>query len=385
MSKGIEIADVFRRFLSEYQARFGKVMLPSQRKAVSNIISCMTEAMGGKRFHCNDCSKSFYCYHGCRNRSCPKCHGRQTVDWLKTREAEMLPCEYFHVVATVPSDLRPLFLKEQKSMYGLLMKTIAGALCEIAEDPHYIGAKPGILSVLHTWTAKMHHHPHVHMLVTGGGVSEDGQHWREAKGGYLVPVKKLSKLISRQFAEGLEKERPELFAQVSAKTWKKEWCSFSKHFGRGRDAVLQYLARYVFRIAVTSSRIEAVTESHVTFRYKDNSTGEWKRETITGVDFMRRFLLHVLPKGFHKVRYYGLWSPGKRKIQAMAGIMLKMTQMNEPEVKVLKLADLVEEALAISQIEAHGFVPKCPNCKSENVTEKEKIRRKRWRKMFSAG
>jgi len=383
MSEQIEIADVFRRFKDEYLEQFGKVVMPSQRKAISNIISCMTEAMGGKRYKCNDCDKTFYCYHGCRNRSCPKCHGRQTADWLKKRDVEILPCEYFHAVVTVPAELRDPFLKEQRLMYDLLMKVAAGALCELAEDPHYIGAKPGILSVLHTWTSRMHFHPHVHMLVTGGGVSSDGEHWHEAKGDYLVPVKKLSKLISRRFAEILEKEHPDLFAMVPNKAWKREWCSFIKHFGRGQDAVLQYLARYVFRIAITSRRIESMTETHVTFKYKDNDTGEWKKEIITGVDFMQRYLMHVLPKGFHKVRYYGLWSSGNRKLQAKANIMLRLEQLNKKAIEPLTLDELMEGALLASEIEVHGYIPKCPHCKSENVTEMEEIRRKRWRTMFN--
>jgi Zn finger protein HypA/HybF involved in hydrogenase expression len=373
--KPIEIADVLRRFIGDYEKQFADRMLPSQRKAIKDIIECMTEAKGGGRYRCGDCDETFWSYHGCRNRSCPKCHGRQMVLWMEKRSQEMLPCPYFHVIATVPSALRPLFLREQAYLYGLLMKSAAAALCELAEDERYVGATPGILAVLHTWTAQMHHHPHVHMLVTGGGMSNDGSTWHPAQPGFLVPVKKLSPMISRRFAEALEKERPDLFSQVSAKTWKREWCSFCKAFGRGRDAVLRYLARYVFRIAITSNRIIAMDETHVTFRYKDNSTGEHGTQRIPGVDFIRRFLLHVLPRGFHKVRYYGLSHPSKRDMQDRARAFLLLSQDNNDQS--LALADLAEEALDMSDIENHAFVIKCPTCKSANVDLIQRIERRK--------
>jgi len=208
-------------------------------------------------------------------------------------------------------------------------------------------------------------------------VSEDGNTWHEARSGFLVPVKKLSPMISKQFAEVLKKEYPDLFAQVLPKTWKREWCSFCKHFGQGRNTVVRYLARYVFRIAITGSRILAMDETHVTFRYKENSTGEWKTERITGVNFIRRFLLHVLPKGFHKVRYYGLWSAPKREFQHRARILLQLSQAPDAEPQPVLLADLAETALAKSEIESHAFVVKCPKCKSENVILLEQRRRRR--------
>ncbi len=371
----IEIADVFRKFIEPHNKQFGHVMLPSHRRTISDILGCMTEVMGGGRYQCNDCNEKFWSYHGCRNRSCPKCHGRQIMTWMEKRTAEMLPCDYFHLVATVPGELRTLFLQEQKCLYGLLMKAVADALCELAQDKRYIGAKPGILTVLHTWTSQMHLHPHVHLLVTGGGVSEDGSTWHEAQSGFLVPVKKLSPMISQRFADVLKMERPDLFIQISPKTWKKEWCSFCKHFGKGKDAVIQYLARYVFRIAITNNRIVTMDETHVTFKYKENNTGEWKSERIPGVDFIRRFLLHVLPKGFHKVRYFGLWSTPKRELQKKALVLLQISQASSDPLQPVQLADLAEVALEKSEIESHAFVVKCPKCKSENVLLLEKRRR----------
>jgi len=372
---GIEIADVFRAFIGPYHALFGEVMLPSQQRAVHDIINCMTPAMGGHYYQCQDCDEAFWCYHGCRNRSCPKCHGRQIAIWMKKQEARMLPCSHFHVVATVPSQMRRLFLREQKYLYGLLMKTAANTLCELAKDKRYIGAVPGVLAVLHTWTGYMHHHPHVHMLVTAGGVSDDGGNWLESRYEFLVPVKKLSPMISQRFARELKKGRPDLFDQIPSGIWKKEWCSFCKHYGQGQDAVTRYLARYVFRIAITSNRILAMDATHVTFKAKDNNTGEWKIQRIKGVDFIRRFLLHVLPKGFHKVRYYGLWSPAKRNLQMQAYLMLQMDAARKSNNPDIRLGDLAEDALSQSVIEAHDFIPKCPKCKSTNVILLEKRRR----------
>lgn len=378
----IEIADVFRTFQVEYNEMYGDVMLPSHKRAIADITACMTESMGGSRYKCNDCNDSFWAYHGCRNRSCPKCHGRQTVEWLKSRDVNMLPCEYFHVVATVPSELRALFLKEQKNMYGLFMKTVAEALKAMACDPRYLGAEPGILAVLHTWTSRMNHHPHVHLLVTGGGVSSDGKNWLETKGGFLVPVKKLSPAISSLFAEKLKRKHPDIFNKIPENVWKKEWCSFIKHFGKGQDAVLKYLSRYVFRIAITSNRIESISGDYVAYRYKENNTGIWKREKIKGTDFIRRYLLHVLPKGFHKVRYYGMWSPGKRHLQEKARYVLTLELMASNKIVDRSDDEVIETALAESELESHNFIPICPKCKSENVTLIESRKRKRWRKMF---
>lgn len=340
-------------------------MLPSHRRALKDIAECMTPQMGGGRYHCNDCDESFWIYHGCRNRSCPKCHGSRTAKWLASREVEMLPCHYFHVVATIPSELRNLFLKHQKVLYGILMKSAAGALKELAAENRYVGAEVGILAVLHTWTGKLHHHPHAHMLVTGGGVTADGSAWKEAPHDFLVPVKKLSPMISQRFAEELKKHHPDLHALIAPKIWKREWCSFIKPFGTGKDAVLRYLARYVFRVAISNARILSMDESHVTFGYKDNDTGSWETERLTGVEFLRRFLMHVLPKGFHKVRYYGLWSPVKRNLQAMARLLLLLTKPVTDEVVLI--ADLAEEVVDQGCSEEHGYRVRCPVCNSTDV------------------
>ena len=363
----LELADVVRRFVGPYREQFGPLMLPSHHRALEDITRCMTEAMGGGRYHCQDCNETFWIYHGCRNRSCPKCHGRQIADWLTARSAEILPCRYFHIVATVPSELRTLFLQHQKTLYSLLMKMAAEAVRDLAAEERYVGAEVGILAVLHTWTGRLHHHPHVHMLVTGGGVTEDGTAWQEAPNGFLVPVKRLSPGIAERFAEALQKGYPDLFQQIPANAWSREWCSYCKPYGTGKDAVLHYLARYVFRIALTNHRLISMDESHVTLRYKDRDTRQWKTERIEGVQFLRRFLLHVLPKGLHKVRYYGLWHPCKKDRQTQARLLLELTTAPATHSPAVLMGDIVDKALEQSALASDDHGVKCPKCGSMNV------------------
>lgn len=370
---GIEIADVFRRFADGYLRDCGGVLSPEQRRAVSDILGCMTAAMGGQRYRCGDCGESFWHYHGCRNRSCPKCHGRQILEWIGARSAELLPGDYFHAVTTVPAELRGEFLAEQEYMYGLLMKVSAGALCELAADRRYLGAVPAVMAVLHTWTGRMLHHPHVHLLVSGAGVSGDGDSWRQVRSNFLVPVKKLSPLIARRFREALAQERPGLFARIPAKVWEREWCSFCRPLGQDSRAVMRYLGRYVHRVAITRSRILAMDETHVTFRYKDHDTGRWQTCRIPGVEFVRRFLLHVLPKGFHKIRYFGLWHSSKRQLLGRMRIHLLLSAKPGLTPVVETMAALAAEALPGA--DPHSLVPKCPKCGSLNVQIVELCRR----------
>ncbi|MFQ5473830.1 MAG: transposase, partial [Dehalococcoidia bacterium] len=315
------------------------------------------------------CDHTFWVYHGCRNRACPACHGRRMRDWLEARKAELLPCDYYHVVATVPEETRHLFLSDQKFMYSLFMKTVAGAVTDLVRDRKYVGATPAILMVLHTWTGQLQYHPHTHLLVTGGGVTDDGQFWREPPGQFLVPVKALSKLIAGRFRDALKKAKPDAFDSLPRKTWKREWCSFSKHYGRARQAVVDYLARYAFRIAITNARILSMDDSHVTFKYKQRNTGEWETCRLTGVEFLRRFLMHVLPRGFHKLRYYGLWHHSKRDLQERARLLLSLlTPLRLAEC--LLIADVAAEANRLSEGKdalAEGFSPSCPHCGSRRV------------------
>jgi len=372
----LELADVVRRFAGPYKQQFGDLMLPSHHRALQDIVGCMTEDMGGEHYHCHDCNEAFWIYHGCRNRSCPKCHGRQIKEWLKSRSVEVLPSRYFHLIATVPSELRNLFLRHQKTLYGLLMKTAAESVRDLAAQKRFVGAEVGILAVLHTWTGQLHHHPHVHMLVTGGGVTADGTAWHAAPKKFLVPVRKLSRTIAKRFAEALQKDHPELFEQIPDTLWRRAWCSYSKPYGTGKDAVLRYLARYVFRIAITNHRLVSMDESHVTFRYKDRDTDQWKIERLEGIQFLRRFLLHVLPKGFHKVRYYGLWHPCKRDRQARARLLLELTMTPATHSPAVLMGDMVDEALEQSALASQDHRVKCPKCGSMNLYRIDTLRRR---------
>jgi hypothetical protein len=222
----IEVAEVFRRFADDYLSahdagKGGASMLPSHRRAITDILGCRTEALGGHLWRCDACSAEVYSYHSCKNRSCPKCHTDQTKRWLEARKIEMLPCRYFHVTITVPEELRDVLRANQRDGYALLMKAAAESIIEIARDSRYVGATVGVLAVLHTWTQQLNYHPHVHCLVTGGGVSDDGSHWHPARNGFLVPVQALAKLVRGKLKAALAKRRPDLVLPKAA--WRKPW------------------------------------------------------------------------------------------------------------------------------------------------------------------
>lgn len=372
-SGNVELADVVRRFGAEYQSQYGRVMLPSHKRALADIEACCTKQLGGRLYQCDDCTESFWVYHSCRNRACPKCHGKQTQQWLAKRQAELLPCDYYHAVATVPSELRGVFRRHQKLMYGLLMRVSAEAVRELCAKKRHLGALPGILSVLHSWNGQLQYHPHVHMLITGGGISSDGEHWEPARGKFLVPVKVLSRKIAAKFRDALKKEEPELFAKISDAAWRREWVSFCKHYGRGNDAVLNYLSRYVFRTAISNARILNMDDTHVTFRWKDRNSDTWQTERILGVQFLRRFLQHVLPRGFHRCRYYGLWHASKRDLSSRAWLLLILQKPMDGAVPVT-IADLLDvlsqpgEDEDPKNLDDDDRTPCCPHCGSVRTT-----------------
>ncbi|HUU97216.1 MAG TPA: transposase [Phycisphaerae bacterium] len=365
----VELADVVRRFGKEYRSQYGHAMLPSHTRALADIEACCTKQLGGRFYQCDDCSESFWVYHSCRNRACPKCHTKQTEQWLAKRQDELLPCDYFHAVATVPSELRGVFKRHQKLMYGLLMRVSAQAVQELCAKKRHLGALPGILSIFHSWNGRLQYHPHVHMLITGGGISSDGERWEGARGKFLVPVMVLSRKIAAKFRAALQKESPELFATISAAVWRREWVSFCKHYGRGNDAVLHYLSRYVFRTAISNARILDMDDTHVTFRWKDRGAATWRTERIGGVEFLRRFLQHVLPRGFHRCRYYGLWHASKRDLSNRAWLLLSLQKPIDGNVPIT-MADLLDvwsqpvEDEGLKDLDDDERTPCCPHCGS---------------------
>lgn len=314
-----EVADIFRRYGGEYLQKFGDGILPSHRRAIEDIQDCRTSIMGGHVYTCDHCGRQQYAYHSCRNRSCPKCHAQDTRAWLAARRKELLPVPYFHVVFTIPDELRRLVRSHQKLLYSLLMKTAANALVKLAADARYVGGLVGVLAVLHTWTRMLVYHPHVHCLVPAGGVSAD-QRWRPARKDYLVPVRALSRIFRGMFREGLANLLPE--QKVPPQVWKKDWVVHCKPAVRGPQQVLNYLGRYVHRVAISNRGIVSLDDGRVTFRYQHVDDPAWKTMTLPAAEFIRRFLQHVLPAGVHKVRYYGLWSPARRGLLRQVQLLL---------------------------------------------------------------
>ena len=347
----LEVADIFRRYGDEYLDKYGEKMPSSHRRAFQDILNCRTPAMGGHLFACDHCGHQVYSYHSCRSRSCPKCHGDDIEAWLEHRRKELLPVEYFHVVFTLPEELRKHVRSHQKILYGFIMKAAAKSLIKLAADPHYVGGLIGVLAILHTWTRTLLYHPHVHCLVPAGGVS-DNQEWLPAHKNYLVPVKALSRIFRRMFREMVAKELPELM--IPEIVWKKEWVVYCKPAVQGIDKILDYLGRYVHRIAITNSRILSIDGGKVMFRYQNCGDSQWKTMALPASEFIRRFLHHVLPKGTHKVRYYGLWSPSNRIRLHQIQIVLapgKPIKTNEIDIQD-------EEISAISSQQGKT----CPHC-----------------------
>ena len=306
-----EVADVFRRFGAGYLAAHGAAMLPSHRRAIADIVACRTEALGGQQWRCNHCGTLLYVFHSCRNRACPKCHGEQTQDWLEQRQEEMLPVPYFHVTVTVPQELRAVQRHRQIDGYDALMKAAASSIIDLGRNPRWIGGNDGELAVLHTWTQRLIFHPHVHCLVTGGGVSDDGAIWHPAGKMFLFPKTALATLARARFRDTFARLCPE--AELPRHVWQIPWVVHITPWGKGEPAVLNYLARYAFRIAITNNRILAVDDNTVTYRYIDRAADRRRKETVSGPEFIRRYLQHVLPAGFHKIRYYGLWHASRRR------------------------------------------------------------------------
>ena len=365
----LEVADIIRLHGAAYLARFKDRLLPSQQRALQDIQFCRTPHFGGHVYQCDHCGETRYTYHSCRNRSCPKCHREQTERWLEQQRAHLLPCAHFLLTFTLPEDLRALARTHPKTVYGLLMQCAAAALQQLARDPRYLGGRLGCLGVLHTWTRALLYHPHVHLLATAGGLFSDGTQWLEPKhSAYLVPVQALSVLFRAKMCAGLKKVG--LLEQVPPSVWRKSWVVHCQPAGRG-DKVLDYLGRYLFRIAISHSRLERIEDGQVTFRYRDNRTQERRRVTLSGVEFLHRFLQHVLPRGCTKVRYYGLWSPTCRGHLDHARTLLSAPQ---PAASI--------EPAAIPPATSPASLPlpaRCPQCQVGTLLFVEVLRPQRSR------
>jgi hypothetical protein len=327
----LEVADIFRLHGPAWrEANAGHVSL-DQLKVMAAIESCRTAALGGHVARCEKCSHTLIAYNSCRNRHCPKCQGAAAQEWLAEREAELLPVPYFHVVFTLPARIADIAYQNKAVVYDLLFKASAETLITIAADPKHLGARIGILSVLHTWGSALTHHPHVHMIVPGGGFSRDGKRWVSCRPGFFLPVRVLARLFRRLFLEKLLAAHAagelqffgnhapltdaKAFAAYLAPLRNSEWVVYSKRPFGGPKEVLRYLARYTHRVAISNRRLIACDNNGVTFKWKDyriEGPERYKVMTLAIHEFIRRFLIHVLPAGFHRIRYYGVLASGKR-------------------------------------------------------------------------
>jgi hypothetical protein len=329
----LEVADIFRKHGPAWRrANAGHVGL-NQLKAMSAIEACRTEALGGHVAACTKCGHQHVSYNSCKNRHCPKCQGPAARDWMAARAEDLLPVEYFHLVFTLPAEIAPIAYWNKKAVYGLLFKASAKTVMTIAADPKRLGARAGMTSVLHTWGSALTHHPHIHMIVPGGGLSPDGMNWVSCRPGFFLHVRVLSRLFRRLFLEGLTAlhragqlaffgklrglAKAQAFARHLAPLRKAEWVVYAKPPFGGPEAVLAYLGRYTHRVAISNQRLISADADTVTFRWKDYRIKRGDRMKIMRLassEFIRRFLMHVLPEGFHRIRHYGLLASANRKV-----------------------------------------------------------------------
>jgi hypothetical protein len=327
----LEVADVFRGEAESFLRRSGKHLSLTQKRTFAALSACRTAALGGHVAACDHCDHQRVSYNSCRNRHCPKCQALARAHWLERRAAELLPIPYFHLVFTLPQEIAALALQNKRLMYGLLFEAARATIAEVAANPRHLGAHDvGILAVLHTWGQNLIHHPHLHCVVSGGGLSPDGQRWIASKSYYFLPVRVLSRVFRRKYCELLRQAYDErqlefhgqlaplaeqrAFEKLLAAATSREWVVYAKRPFREPLCVLKYLARYTHRVAISNRRLVRYHAGRVTFRFKDYADrGRARTMTLSGSEFIRRFLLHVLPKGFVRIRYFGYLANRQRQ------------------------------------------------------------------------
>jgi hypothetical protein len=329
MRPGLEVADVFRRHGTDYRRDHDGHLGRVERRIMAAVEACRTAALGGHAEHCVECGLVRQAYNSCRNRHCPKCQGLARALWLAERQAELLPVPYFHVVFTVPAQVAEIAFQNKATVYAILFKAVSEALRVAAADPKHLGAEIGMVAVLHTWGQNLHHHPHIHCVVPGGGLSLDGQRWVACRPKFFLPVRILSRLFRRLFLERLRDAfeagqlcffndlaglaDPAAFSARLAGLRRIEWVVYAKPPFGGPEQVLAYLGRYTHRVAIANSRLVSLDQGKVNFRWKDyRHHDKSKLMTLSADEFIRRFLLHALPDGFHRIRHYGLFANGRR-------------------------------------------------------------------------
>ncbi len=330
----LEVADVLRRHGAAYRQAHDGHLGRAERRVMGAIEACRTAALGGHAEHCIDCGLARQAYNSCRNRHCPKCQGLARAAWLAERQADLLPVQYFHVVFTVPAPVAEIAFQNKAVVYAILFKAAAETLRVIAADPRYLGAEIGVVALLHTWGQTLCHHPHVHCVVPGGGPSLDGTRWVSCRPGFFLPVRVLSRLFRRLFLQSLQAAfeartlrffgaladlaEPAAFARRITELRRIDWVIYAKPPFGGPAQVLAYLGRYTHRVAIANSRLTRIDSGQVAFRWKDyRHHDKAKIMTLAAGEFIRRFLLHTLPDGFHRIRHYGFLANGHRVAKLM--------------------------------------------------------------------
>ena len=336
----LELAEVFKRYGVKFLATRGKTLSIVQHRAMRAIVECQTSVLGGHRWQCSDCGHERIAYNSCRNRHCPKCQAQARAKWLEARTADLLPVSYFHVVFTLPEQLGPLALQNPRIVYGILFRAAWETLRDVAANPKHLGAKLGALAVLHTWGQNLMHHPHVHCVVPGGGLSPDGLQWIDCRGArksssqkkFFLPVRILSRVYRGKFIAQLKLayqqrklvfygrlaslEDPKVFEALLNTATIREWVVYCKPPFGSPEQVLKYLARYTHRVAISNNRLVGIDDGHVSFRWKSYArSSQWSTMSLSSDEFIRRFLMHVLPSGFVRIRHYGLLSNRNRSKQ----------------------------------------------------------------------
>ena len=316
----LELADIFRQYGPAYRQKYAERLLPSHRRAMRAIEQCRTPTLGGQAYLCPQCHQTQYSYHSCCNRHCPKCQNDKAQDWLEQQQNFLLPTPYFMLTFTIPAALRPLARSHQTLVYDLLFRASADATQLLAQDPRFVGGQLGLIGILHTWGRNLSYHPHIHYLVPAGGMASDHRTWLSAHHNFLLPVKALSRIFRAKFHHALQKAG--LTNDIPASVWKQDWVVHCKPVGNGCTAI-KYLAPYVFRVAISNSRLVKLENNRVTFRYRSSNTGQIKFCTLSADEFIHRFLQHVLPRGFVKIRYFGFFGSSQRLLLAALRILLE--------------------------------------------------------------
>ncbi len=369
-----EVAEIFQRYLEVPRSAGAEATWSwEQRAVIDRILVCRTARLGGHIDACDSCGHRQISYNSCRNRHCPKCQGSAQTAWLEARQADVLPVPYAHVVFTMPQGLAPLVLQNKKVLYDLLMRTVAQTLQEIALNPKHLGARLGFFAVLHTWGQTLAHHPHVHCVVPAGGLAQDGS-WRPCRPGFFLPVRVLSRLFRGKFLAGLHEafrdgqlelhgslaryRDPAAFKRLLHQAHRTEWVVFAKPPFDGPERLLKYLARYTHRIAISNHRLLHVDDEAVTFRYKDYRGRRSRSLTLPLAEFTRRFLLHVVPKGFVRIRHYGFLANGCRA-RLLSSCRRALGQPELTPVSSESEPDTDHDPLF--ELLPHGLTL-CPNC-----------------------